>query len=410
MNTAIDMVCKMFGSIDNSVKDATKCKITFCKHILENDEETINRTPLMRMQHTLAKHKAMEEEEKRLAKEYDVVLLPRMYPNFHKEGCDLDYFGADIEQQKLIEQSFVAAVLDADLPSEHSAFRPLCVDSISKVVQFLKTCPLPPQRRHEFVMFDVAIAFALRLNLLAMMVLRDHRSVACNALLKTVSASATQSSKWRKFKHTVALEGRTKDISLDLDKYLAFLTQDQNRKAEVLSNKLRPLTKLNPLFCCLNDTQIRMHTAIQSVTIMDLSRVIQILGHVWNLLREKRHLGKDWPDLDFLTSALGVPFVFQGERPTIEGGSEALAFRIWYASGFKKKDVGKAFLHLYDKKRVSSHSHHKFRLTRRFIASDMPLFWIHDCREGWDMCAYEVGAVDVVLIAAAVIIPPMLGQ
>lgn len=329
-NTAIDMVIKMVHSNETSMKDAKKCRREFMKHVVESSPETINKTPLMRMQDTIAKHMAMNEAQKRAAKERGLVLVEREYPDFHTECRDLEYFGATVDQQKLVEQSFVAAIWNADIPSEPSGAKPLFMDMASQIIQVATNYTHPLPDRYKLASVDMATAFVLRLNLLAVMVLGENRSIAFDAVRKTASAEAKQPKKWANFKHTLAPHGRTRDIPPNLVQSLAQLSKDKQHELEILNNKLLPLAQLNPFFCCLNNHHARMFTAIDSVQVMDESFVVQILGHLWNLLREEQYLTSVWLDLDFLIGALGVHFVFQGERPTIEGGKEALEKRIWY--------------------------------------------------------------------------------
>lgn len=94
----------------------------------------------------------------------------------------------------------------------------------------------------------------------------------------------------------------------------------------------------------------------------------------------------------------------------MEGGREALNHRIWYAFGLNKKDVTKLVSQFFSKKRRSGEIYFKGHMRRRFIASDMAVFWILDCGEGWHTDRYDVGAVDAVLVTTAVVIPPILGQ
>ncbi|KAK5957708.1 hypothetical protein OHC33_000897 [Knufia fluminis] len=409
VNTAIDMVMKMYKTIDNSTKDSKKCKIRFYKYVSEKNQAAIDNTPLMRMQDTIAKHMAVIKAQKQLSQKFNVIVMAPPYPNFHDEGCCLDYFGASVEEQRLIEQSFVAALWAMEMPSERSAFESLSMDSVSKVVQRLKTLTLP-EGRIEFITVDVGSAFTVRLNLLLVMVLRENRSVAFNALMKSNSSKAIQTERWQKFKHCLAPNGRIKDMFPKLVLNLDQLTRDRTRENELLNNEMHGLAQLNPIFCCQNNTDVRMYTAIQSVTTMDHCFVVQLLGHMWNLLREKGYLNSGWHDLDFLVDALGVSFIFQDERPTMGGGAEALEYRIWYAFGLKKKDVAKVFSHLFSEKPSKGYLYHRVRMLARFIASDMPTFWMLECREATGMDRYLMGAEDVVLVAAATVLPPILGQ
>jgi len=409
-NTAIDMVLKMYRSIDTSVKDPKKCMIEFLKHMNESNPDAVNKSPLMRMQDIIAKQMAVSEAQKVAAQKNQIIVVERRYPEFHTEGRDLDYFGTTVEQQKLVEQSFIAAIWDADIPSEPSAVQPWFLDSVSKVIQLAKNYKHSSRGRYVFFNVDVVTAFTLRLNLLATMVLGEKRSIAFDALRKTALAVSAQSKKWDKFKHTLAPHGRIKDISPNLVESLARLSKDKQRDLEMLNNDLQFLAQLNPFFCCLNNHHERMYTAIESVQIMDQCFVVQLLGHVWNLLREEQYLTSGWLDLDFLIGALGVDFVFQGKRPTIAAGREALGYRIWYAFGLKKKDVAKLVSLFFSKKRPMGEICIKGHMRSRFIASDMPVFWVLYCREHWDTSGYDLGAVDAVLVTAAVVIPPILGQ
>ncbi|KAK5080790.1 hypothetical protein LTR70_008718 [Exophiala xenobiotica] len=407
-NTAIDMVLKMYRSIDTLLKDPKKCRIGFLKHMVESNPDAFNKLPLMRMQDTIAKQVAISEAQKEAAKAYQVVVVERRYPEFHREGRDLDYFGTTVEQQKLVEQSFVAAIWDAEIPSEPSGVQPWFMDSVSKVIQRAKN--YKPRGGYVFFSVDVATAFTLRLNLLATMVLGEKRSIAFDAHRKTALAESAQSKKWDKFKHTLAPDGRIKDISPNLVESLAHLSKDKQRYLEMLNNDLQFLAQLNPFFCCLNNHHVRMHTAVESVQITDQGFVVQLLGHVWNLLREEQYLTSGWLDLDFLIGALGVDFVFQGKRPTIAAGREALGYRIWYAFGLKKKVVAKLVSLFFSKKRPMGEICIKRHMRSRFISSDVPVFWVLYCREHWDTSEYDLGAVDAVLVTAAVVIPPILGQ
>lgn len=409
-NTAIDMVAKMYWSIQNSVKDPQKCILGFTKHVTTNNVEAVDKSPLMRMQDIIAQHIAFEEAQKRAARIHDIFVVHRACLNFQNSGSDLEYFGTTTEQQKLVEQSFIAAIWDAETPSERSDFSPFIVDSVSKIIQEIKNYTPPSRARYDFAGIDVATAFALRLNLLATMVLGEKTSMVFDALRKTASARSKQSTEWSKFKHTLAPHGRVSDISPDFVESLARLSEDKQRGLEMLNNKLRPIAQLNPLFCCFNNHNMRMYRAIQSVQLTEGFFVVPLLGHVWNLLREEQYLTSGWHDLDFLVRALGVHFVFQGERPTIDRGREALKYRIWYCFGLMKKDVTKLVSQFFSKKHPNSVIRIKGHLRRRFIASDMPVFWILDCRACWGKDRFDMGAVDAVLVAAAVVIPPILGQ
>ena len=366
-------------------------------------------TPLMRLQDTLAKHMGISVLQKQAAKDFDVVVVPCLYPEFHEARHDFEYFGASLEQQEIVEQFFIAAIWEMEMPSTHGAFRPMVMDSVSQIIQQIKKMPTPLCSRYEFISVDVTTSFALRITLLANMALNGKSSIASDALTETASAVVAQAKHWQGIKHTLTPEFYLGEARQNMVEHLDHLSDNRRPELKLVRTNLRPLAQANPLFCCLNNIHIRMFTAIHSVSIIDQSFVVQLLGHLWNMLKEEGYLGNNWEDLDFLVNALGGQFIYQGERPNMRAGREALVHRIWYFMGLKKKDVVKLRSHLSHRGPKPSF-YQKVHFISRFIASDMPVFWILNCREGWHVRGYDIGAVDSALVANAVVVPPILAQ
>ncbi|KAK5075294.1 hypothetical protein LTR64_001499 [Lithohypha guttulata] len=288
---------------------------------------------------------------------------------------DVDYFNLHPMEQGAVEQHCLASILHEASQVAGPSFGVLSCDSSTKMFDAIFD---NPQVQTLDSVMPGAIVFAVRLRILTIIVAKDMVSIGLRSLKQSV-------------------EG----ISELQAKRVAFFNS-QDYKSSRVSQLWQSRIKWS-----LSDwaSRLRGDYAAGSVCSIDASGIFRILAHLFNLLSECNILDVDWPDLSFLLSLFGEAYVYHNQRPTLMITS-SFTSQIFHSLGLTEKQIAQFFLRPHETQIQKLLMRFKPQFSRHLF----PLSMIHCLKQAYLPYQHEIGAIDVKLVAAASVLPKLLGK
>lgn len=314
-----------------------------------------------------------------------------------------DYFACSEEDQGAIERGFIRELWRTRPPK---SYQPFATDLSTKVIDDLRNLDLS---EGKMAWIGLGFTLAIRLRFLLTRVLRSNCDLPYAALHKSAKASGRADLELLVFhksnqRHEAdgATSKYTQDGAINLEPKQHLVLQ------EAVTGPLAAQLRSNPVLCCLNVCVTQMYSATTLVGMMDKSRITRLLAHFWNLFHKLRRVRHSWSDLECLIEMLGEDFFFQGEAPTLAllEDDTAMRRRFMYAMGGIMKKTKRSTKDVF-----TNQTEVRFNgRPKKFINSDIPVFWHLDHRNDHTLTHIEAGSTDLELIITATTIRQILGE
>lgn len=411
MTVAIDRALQMIFAIRKFVEDNSGDHLKFQERWLRKmhreNYQTLVTTPLLRMQQAIGNmiaHNHIAKEQRQKAKSTGTIIVEGgpLY-QFSDSVVTPDYFNATPEDQMDMDQSYVHTLFLDQRPKEQLA---LNADMTSSLIDHLLADDFAGTGGKQ-VWLDVHVAFAVRMRLLLRLILGEKAMIAYESLQK----HATQRARLQ-LQLKLYVDGDLYHDAVDPKLQRTFIDSAALKPREHLqlhdevNGRCQQYLMLNHISCCMTMSRWRMVYASNLISAIDTTCITKVLAHLWEVLRHKGLLSREWQDLDYLQGKLGRKFFFQTDAEDAITDLAIIRRRIFYAMGMKWKTV-EPFLyggmppHFW---KFRGHQH------LCYIASDRPTFILLDFRNQHDMFKSDKGTIDLELVANATLVRPIIGK
>ncbi|KAK5105346.1 hypothetical protein LTS08_001623 [Lithohypha guttulata] len=375
-DVAIDVIGRMEESLDASFDDDHTYHLKFWTS--SQDHSILYETPLLRMQW--------------------VIIHAR------RKLADVDYFNLHPMEQGAVEQHCLASILHEASQVAGPSFGVLSRDSSTKMFDAIFD-NLQVQTLDSVM--PAAIVFAVRLRILTIIVAKDMVSIGLRSLKQSVEGISELQAKRAAFFNSQ--DYKSSRVSQLWQSRIKWSLSDWAYTEPSYKDKTQdPFSKLlrsNLLTCCLSRSRLRGDYAAGSVCSIDASGIFRILAHLFNLLSECNILDVDWPDLSFLLSLFGEAYVYHNRRPTLKITS-SFTSQIFHSLGLTEKQIAQFFLRPHETQIQKLLMRFKPQFSRHLF----PLSMIHCLKQAYLPYQHEIGAIEVKLVAAASVLPKLLGK
>ncbi|KAK5957705.1 hypothetical protein OHC33_000894 [Knufia fluminis] len=193
--------------------------------------------------------------------------------------------------------------------------------------------------REQPTVDDLSLAnvLAIRLNVLMYYIMGDDDNVMTTLLQRSAQTvrveSSVQKAVWARPGHGLSRKADARDMVLANCQLRNDTTDDILQGYE----SKRYLLEERPLLCAINAFNLNFERALDARNVIELSGIVALVTHMFNILREENLLSLDWSDLDFVLAHGGTEFLYQNERPT-KAKRATFAGRLLFATGIKETD------------------------------------------------------------------------
>ena len=393
VDTALDMVQKMDASSTSSFEDATKFEAGFVEVFRAQSADDFYPSPYLRMQMVVSKMLHTNAGSTDVPAEcYDTTFDP-----------SIDYFRLSGRDRYFVEQSWLACALQKVKRTDGTRFGVLTVSSTNRVLDSIFA---QPSSSHGICLVPVSYTLALRLLLLAAIILKDDVSFPFHALSEEFEKQITMETERAKF--WTSKEYCSQRAAAWWPRRVQCLVEDWERvrplNKRAIKGPLTGLLEISPFTCCLSRERLSTDYAAASVSAMETSGIFRVLAHLHNLLVEEKVLDMCWADKDFLVEAMGEAYVYYITRPLLSQG-DAFRTQIFWGIGLNEVEAVKLFFAPPD----SGGGELVSRLKPRFHRSTTPLHMLSMLRYGRANLNGDI-AVDLELVATATVVPKLIGR